>query len=480
MVASRIRELIRPLDRRLDTPGGLFRLFYGLRNPPVGRGLGLDGVESEKLVHRYASALDRTCELFQKWGWPTPRRGSEGIVPVYVFRTERLGFGDCPLTFTGEVARRAYASRIALRSCFDEPRPEIRDQRASVEAAHEASHVFTHQFVPPIAAVGNLWRWFDEATAVFVESEVFPEYPESLRFGVYWNHCPEVPLTTWGGFGGYFAAWFVRYLVTTFGPEALLEVWRGADDRSGPLDVLERVLGARGSDLAEVFWEYVQRSYAFDEVAPGLGEAFGPRSITETFRGPTAEGRPDPLFPMACRYYRVAWGEDDPTQALEVHGEGSLDASELRGALLTVGADGRVTDRTPMVADPESLTILTASARHPGAGAHTAVVVARVRPPEPLATSTPATIQVALRPAEVEATRNESDLATGFDDPAARQSAFLGPRYATLQPREDDEPREAGATRRGPAERDESGSELPSNFRESAVSEYRRRRRSKP
>lgn len=485
MASSRIRELTRGLDRNLVTPGGLFRLVYGLRNPPVGRGLGLDGVETEDLIHLYARALDLVHDRFRGWGWPTPRRRAEGTIPVYVFRTERLGYGDCPLTFTGEVAPRVYASRITLRSCFDQPRPEIRRELAEVEAAHEAAHVFTHQYVPPIAAVGNLWRWFDEATAVFMESEIYPGHPESRKFGVYWNQCPEVPLTTWGettwgGFGGYFAAWFVRFLVKEHGPGLLLEVWRGADGRSAPLDVLGRVLGKNGQDLADVFWEYAQRSYVPEEVAPGLAESFGRRSVTETFVGPTARGRPDPLFPLACRYYRVNWEGNEHSLTFEVSSEGELDPSELRGALLTVGSDGQVTNRSPMLAESDSesdlpsTSRLTASGTRPGPGGHTAIVVARVHPSRSLSPPTPALVSVGVGPDVAE--RPEPSLVhpsqeSGFDNPSARQSAFLGPRFATVQPREEEEDDD------GASASESTTPELPPNFRGKTISEYRRRRR---
>jgi hypothetical protein len=348
-ITSRLQALTGGLDKSVEVTGGLFRIHYGLRTPPSGRGLGLDGVEGEELIRYYAGALHTAHRWFQ--GWPEPHRGPDGFVPVYVFRTERLGFGDCPLTFTGDSRPGVQESQITLRSTFDEPQPELRGERAEVEAAHEAAHAFTHRLVPPLAAVGDLWAWFDEATAVFVEGEVFPGHREALRFSLYWDLCPELALTTWGGIGGYFAAWFVRFLVRRFGSDLLRRVWDGSEGKFGPLEVLDRLLVSRQTSLADVFWDYCCSGYAPDEVAPGAEASFGPRSLTETFLAPSGAGGKDFLAPLACRYYRITWEKDVESTPVHIQAEGT-GTDDLRALLLDVGRDGRIGKPTALQPDP--------------------------------------------------------------------------------------------------------------------------------
>lgn len=471
MSQSRFRELTRSLSDVLVSPGGLFRLHYGLRNPAVGRGLGLDGVEDLAIIERYASALDRVHELYNGWDWPTPVRDAEGTVPAYVFRTERLGLGDCPLTIPVRLSGGVLASKLALRSVFDEPRHESRLERAEVEAAHEASHVFTHQFVPLTAAVAPLWRWFDEATAVFMESEAFPNHVESLRFGLHWNHCPEMALTTWGGVGGYFAAWFVRFLVQKQGPGLLLEAWRsGAAGRSGPLDALDRALKNRGTSLTERFWDYTRQSFDARRIDPRLVDAFGPRSITETFAGPSAEGPADPLSPLACRFYRIAWETSDDALAVQVIGDPELGPSELRAAVLTVDGVDRIEGTTALEPAQGAPTTLRGTASRPEDGRRTILVVARVEPPALPSAIKPASIRVRIGPARDRQGRQADDEPEGevhLDDAAARETAFLGTRYATVAPRDDDPESSAAGTDAPP--------EHPADFRVRTASEYRRR-----
>src|SRR5881275_1354506 len=94
-----LREIIRRLDRVQDSKEGHFRLHYGLRNPPHGRGLGLTGVESEMLILHYAQALEKTYGILAA-SWDEPKRNKEtGRIPVYVFYAPDAEMADSPFTF---------------------------------------------------------------------------------------------------------------------------------------------------------------------------------------------------------------------------------------------------------------------------------------------------------------------------------------------------------------------------------------------
>src|SRR5262249_39675769 len=125
--------------------------------------------------------------------------------------------------------------------------------RAEVEAAHEATHTFNHslrepdRYADPSAAPWTCdpWKWFDEAMAVFMERQVFRDNLENLRYALHWAYLPELLLEWPQSPGGYCAAWFIEYLVNTFGWEFLYKVWhdRNETEKSErPVNVIDRLL----------------------------------------------------------------------------------------------------------------------------------------------------------------------------------------------------------------------------------------------
>jgi hypothetical protein len=394
-LSTLLQEATRELDRSVDVAGDLYRIHYAIRNPAVGCGAGLGGVEDDQAIRVYADALTRTQKLFAEWGWKEPHRGPDGFVPVWVFHTDRLGRGDCPLTIPLQEAEDAYRSEIALRSTIDEPRADIRAERMAVDAAHEAAHTFTHRYVSPINTdrrpgslddpLGEQWGWFDEATAVFVEGEVFTErdYPEARRFGLRWLHCPELSLTTptWVRGGGYFAAWFVRYLAQEFRPAVIRDIWARSAEMIGPLDALRSVLRAQTPPrkFSDVFWDYCWRSYAASVLAPGVVQSFGSRSLTASFAASGGASGPVSLSPLACRYYRVVWESGAAAVPVHIRVTGQVGPGEVRAAILTLDANGQLVGG-PHPAEPRA-DGWHALAHRPAAGADAVLVVARVEPP---------------------------------------------------------------------------------------------------
>jgi len=224
---------------------------------------------------------------------------------------------------------------------FDTPSLEERLARAAIEAAHEASHSFTHQYAPPSTAQGSLWAWFDEATAVFMEAAAFPDLAESRRFGLYWDYCPEVDITSWGGFGGYFAAWFVRYLGDRFGGRFLHDVWSKASSQISPIQAIETVLKSRNINFGELFWDYCCVASSTVNIDKQLSELFGRRSLTYSFLAPTGISDQIPLSPLSCRYYRILWDDltQETTACVDLIGADRLETNELRAGIVTVGEE---------------------------------------------------------------------------------------------------------------------------------------------
>jgi hypothetical protein len=406
-----LREATRELDQSMVVPGGLFKIWYALRNPAVGCGAGLGGVEDDKAIQVYARALERTQALFAEWDWGDPVRGPDGFLPVWVFRTDRLGRGDCPLTIPLQEAKDVYRSEIALRSTLDEPRADVRAERMALDAAHEAAHTFAHRYVSPIDTdrgarplddpLGEQWGWLDEATAVFVEGEIFPErdHPEARRFGLRWSHCPELSLTTptWVG-GGYFAAWFVRYLAKRFGPAVVRDVWACSAQKVGPLEALQQVLAAQKppETFSNVFWDYCWESYAAGAFAPGVVESFGQRSLTASLPLSGGASCPAPLSPLACRYYRVIGEATASGIPVHVRITGEVRVAEVRAAILAVNGRGQLVGKPHSASQAADGWHVTA--RPPARGEHLVVVVARVLPPprDPTTEAGPVDVQVTV------------------------------------------------------------------------------------
>ncbi len=351
-----LKRIIRLLDRTLDTAGGHFRLHYGLRNPPCGRGLGLAGVDSESLVEAYAAALERAYSEFAGRGWTEPRRDSAtGRIPVYVFYTPEYINADFPFTHVN----RGF-SFIGLRSENGEPTRERMIALAQIEAAHEVLHVFTHVHRPlrgPASEHSRAWAWFDEATAVYAERLIFPDNPEQLRFSRYWVCQPELCLEAEDWPGGYFAGLFIQYLVQRFGHDFLRDVWHRAEEKERPIDTLDRLLREReeGCCLGELFGagycvDTYLRSFAQD-----VFRRFGDRSVTASFRlspGETvALQEHDSLDWLSCRYYRLFLQGNVKT--LQVVLEAEVPPAECHLGASLVLADGDVTFRRPITLRPE-------------------------------------------------------------------------------------------------------------------------------
>jgi len=158
-----------------------FALRFLWRNPPsrsASFGNGTKGVRGINLVSRYLAALERAYTILTSathpFCLPAPKTDAENLTEAYIWPTQS------PYTDT-DLDDVPY---ICLPNRTSEPMLQGALHRAEVEAAHETVHVFLlslHQ--DRTLMVKRKWRWFHEATAVFVEGEVFAGNLDSLRFG---------------------------------------------------------------------------------------------------------------------------------------------------------------------------------------------------------------------------------------------------------------------------------------------------------
>ena len=288
-IKRQIESTRKQLILQRDTPH--FRLFYAMRTPSEGKGMGFAGVDREELIEQYSTALERTYELYTQpdcpWSEPVPDPRF-GKIPVYVCELQKLLQTSDPFTFVD-----GGSTFLGLRSELAEPTRSAVLELAWVEATHEASHAFTHRHRPvnqPSSFRG--WGWLDEATAVLAEWKSPPPSPEihafSQQFALHWVNSPELPLEFDRAPGGYCAAWFVDYLVKEFGPSLLRDVWHGPRRGETALEALERCLKSRGETLRDanpivddIFGaRYCVESYCTFAIAERLHDRYGNRGMS--------------------------------------------------------------------------------------------------------------------------------------------------------------------------------------------------------
>jgi hypothetical protein len=299
-----------------------FTLRFLLRNPPLGtagEGYGKMGVRGPYLVSCYAAALERLFEILiaPPFSWEKPNtRG--GKTDVFVLHIGDAGLPNEPFTAMYEDK----VPYICLPCRSAEPVLQNALHRAEMEAVHEATHVFCWSLRPPVRLIEEKWGWFNEATAVFMESFVFAGNPDSIRFGLEWTDAPHVPLDDPSV--QYQAGFFARYIARRFGPQLIGRLWAESKSNETPLQALERLLPAKDQSkmpsCCKVFGDYAHDSFfVMDHTSLGCWNEvylrFGSRALTEAFvlgrdQTVTRSGRLDHL---ACRYYRIQVSPDVTT-----------------------------------------------------------------------------------------------------------------------------------------------------------------------
>ncbi len=382
-----------PRGEAQPSAGGAFRLHYVTRNRLDGHAVGLCGVENTALLNAYADALDQAYDYFATGQagvpWELPRRSDDlKAVPVFVTRPVARSLDAFTFTFAGE-------SSVWLRNLLQAPDASGIVQQAQVDATHEVAHLFTHRHHAPSPSPFDPWKWFDEATAVYIERELQPALFESIRYGVYWSYAPELGLSLLNNeASGYFAGWFLRYLVRLLNFDLIRDVWHDPN-ATGPIAALDALLRARcGSSFADVFTDYASNTYSYGAFDNEVYLQCGERSLAGWFApacgvsctGPTA----DMLAPYACRYYRI----DAPAGAtrLNVTVRPELaGAAHLRARVIAVDHARVVlgSSDVPLAnGAPSGIGLPIAAGTH-----HVVVVVVNAPPPEDLRLHDPRLVQ---------------------------------------------------------------------------------------
>ncbi len=338
--------IIGRLRRSLTYTSPRFHLFHPWRTPARGRGQGVEGVRDRRLLETCVPALEETWRVLGSapHSRPLPADG-DGRPQVYVFSVEDWP-PQCPSMDHLFVRRRgenlarllpvvALPSRSRLATFED----EMRSLRATI--AHEITHVFNDVQRPRRVFLGgqdrawalaDRWLWLDEAIAVFMEMELWPDIREWLCFAMNWVDRPEVSLDAEGA--EYEAGLFIRYLVQRSGERGLpTRLWSPSpsaqpDPANGklfcsdlPLEALQEFFQAQGEvfcsaapNVPDVFASgYCMDAYFLSDpnsacFMPDVHERYRNRAITEIVElrsGQTVEIADQSLNQLACRYYRL-------------------------------------------------------------------------------------------------------------------------------------------------------------------------------
>jgi hypothetical protein len=325
-----------------------FKVHYNYRNPKSRIGAGTGGVRSRALVSCYIDALERLYATITSPPFSRPALPDEKLTEVYVFESSDLTqFEGQPFTDLDEDLR----PYIGLPCRTDQPTVHAEHQYAATSAVHEATHVFNHALRPMHES--ETWRWFDEATAVFMEPWVFAGNHDHLRFAMNWSDLPEVPLDH--PRHCYAAGIFAAYLAKSQKPDFLTKIWTHPVKKATALDAVADCLRQRGKqfssdnpvDVDVVFSHYCVDSYFLWDTSslgflPDLYARYGERAISESFRvEPGKSSKPGAyrLDHLACRYFLLDLRDDVQEIVIKVRIPSPDGRSYLKPSLVSVRAD---------------------------------------------------------------------------------------------------------------------------------------------
>ena len=348
---------------------------FTFRNPFVGKRNWVGGVRSHAIVHAYLDGLERLfgTMIQEPWKRESPYTRGQGKIKVGIFDTSKLKFRQSE-PFTNSDWQ--HIPFICLPHQNNEPSTQGEIRLAIVQAIHEATHVFNWCRRHPRDVNSGPWEWFDEATAIFMETLVMSGIPEHLRYVMYWNDMPEVSLDDYAA--RYQASVFIQYLAKKCGLGFVNKVWMESKDEETPIQALVRisqdankVFSSSDPTIEDLFASaYCMDSYFLmdpksDGFAPHIYERFSGRAIQESFklRAGSETKSENSLNHLACHYYRLY--VERPTKSLQIQLRtiASGTGSPLKAQVATVTNEmqrARVHPLTPVSSSGSYETVLSA------------------------------------------------------------------------------------------------------------------------
>lgn len=336
-----------------------FNVYYNHRNPKGDMGVGPGGVRNQALISCYVDALERLHSAMT--GPHFSRSDPTNGQPTKVYVCDLRDFQNQPFTDL-DADLRAF---IALPCRTDEPTLDAERQYAATSAVHEATHVFNHALRPMQESL--TWRWFDEATAVFMESHVFAGNHDHLRFAMNWSDEPEGSLDLPGQW--YSAGLFAAYLAKLEEPQVLTEIWQYPDKKASALDAIADFFRKSGKQFSSdnpkdtdlIFSQYCVDSYFLWDMngfcfLPDVHARYGGRAVTESLsikKGKLIQPQQREgyrLNHLACRYFLLDLEHDVQSITVKVKARARKGRTFLKAVLASAPHGFRRGERWNLVA----------------------------------------------------------------------------------------------------------------------------------
>jgi len=121
-----------------------------------------------------------------------------------------------------------------------------------VTAAHEFFHTIQFQITEDIENNG----WWMEATATWMEDQIYPEVKDYINYLSYWFQNPHLPLDSFDGLFEYGSFMWVKHLTEKYGAGFVFDVWKRIAGGTSALQGIKAALEERGATLEEELKEF--------------------------------------------------------------------------------------------------------------------------------------------------------------------------------------------------------------------------------
>ena len=246
----------------------------GLDAPDLGD---RDGDDIPDYVQRVLRVAERAHTVEnEKLGWREPRSdgrrgGQEGKTDVYLSQIGGELFGYAApdrgqATKDHRIPRRLHGYLVLDNdySPFEFPGTDTLED-LQVTFAHEYNHILQFGY--------DAYQdpWFAEATATWMEDQVFNGINDYLRYVRRWVKLYDTPLTA-NSIKEYGSAVWNQWLARRYGPAIVRKAWAGAiDAKPGGFSISSYERALRSSDRSEVSHDFARFAAAVAEWRTGKG-----------------------------------------------------------------------------------------------------------------------------------------------------------------------------------------------------------------
>lgn len=190
---------------------------------------------------------------------PPPTTSKYPKIYVYFINMSYFGwtdYGEYPDDTSGENTLIAIHKDMSFAPNNDDPEGKIKGA-LKVTIAHELFHAVKASYD---------WEeevWWDEATSVWMEDEVYDEVNDYLRYLKSWFADPSVPLDKKNSWHEYGSVIFAKYLSENYGKDIVKEIWEKckAIPKQNAKYAIDEELKERGSSFSNCFKYFTVANY---------------------------------------------------------------------------------------------------------------------------------------------------------------------------------------------------------------------------